>query len=63
MDSKPIKKRHYILPVLSILIFIVLWILLSMPEDSMIPAPLETWNKFIDICIHPISKAILIVHI
>ena len=63
MDSKEVKKWYYVLPIISILMFIVLWIFLSIPADSMIPSPKETWLRFADICVHPISQAILIVHI
>lgn len=63
MDSKEVKKWYYILPVVSIGIFIVLWLFLSSAENSMIPTPKETWDKFIDIMINPISQAILPVHI
>ena len=40
MDSKETKKWYYVLPVVSIGIFILAWVWLSSAENSMIPTPL-----------------------
>ena len=45
MDSKETKKWYYVLPVVSIGIFILAWVWLSSAENSMIPTPLATWGK------------------
>ena len=45
MDSKETKKWYYVLPVVSIGIFILAWVWLSSAENSMIPTPLATWEK------------------
>jgi taurine transport system permease protein len=63
MDSSKVKKWWCILPVLSIALFILIWILLSIQPNSMIPTPKSTWLKFLDINIHPISQSILIGHV
>ena len=63
MDSKETKKWYYVLPVVSIGIFILAWVWLSSAENSMIPTPLATWEKFLNIMTNPISQAILPVHI
>ena len=62
MDSKETKKWYYVLPVVSIGIFILAWVWLSSAENSMIPTPLATWEKFLNIMTNPISQAILPVH-
>ena len=49
MDSKETKKWYYVLPVVSIGIFILAWVWLSSAENSMIPTPLATWEKFLNI--------------
>lgn len=59
MDSKETKKWYYVLPVVSIGIFILAWVWLSSAENSMIPTPLATWEKFLNIMTNPISQAIL----
>ena len=43
MDSKETKKWYYVLPVVSIGIFILAWVWLSSAENSMIPTPLATF--------------------
>ena len=58
MDSKETKKWYYVLPVVSIGIFILAWVWLSSAENSMIPTPLATWEKFLNIMTNPISQAI-----
>lgn len=56
MDSKETKKWYYVLPVVSIGIFILAWVWLSSAENSMIPTPLATWEKFLNIMTNPISQ-------
>lgn len=63
MNNSGIKKWYYILPVISVGILFTGWILLAQGENSMIPAPAETLSRFCDICVNPISKAILPVHL
>ena len=57
------KKWYYALPVLSIGLLLVGWTALASAGDSMVPTPYATLMRFLDICIHPISKAILPVHL
>lgn len=63
MNSAEVKKWYYILPVLSIGIFVAVWIFLSASPDSMIPTPGETLARFIEIMQEPISKATLPIHV
>lgn len=63
MNSSEVKKWYYILPVLSIGMFFAAWIFLSQGADTMIPTPYATLQRFLDICVNPISEATLIVHI
>lgn len=63
MNSAEVKKWYYVLPVASIGLFFLVWIILARGESSMIPTPYETLMRFLDICVNPISKAILPVHI
>lgn len=59
-----LKKILYgVLPVLAILIVFTAWIVLCSVKPDIIPTPLAVWMKLCDIMIHPISKAILPVHI
>ena len=52
-----------LLPVLSILLLLGLWVLLHVRKPDIMPAPLEVLEKLWDITLHPISKATLPVHI
>ena len=61
--SEKNKKWYKILPVISILLLLGGWTLLAKRGDSMIPTPYATLMRFLDICVHPISKAILPVHL
>lgn len=63
MNSAEVKKWYYILPVLSIGIFVAVWIFLSASPDSMIPTLGETLARFIQIMQEPISKATLPIHV
>lgn len=63
MDSKAIKKWYYALPIISLGIFVILWVALSGAENSMIPTPQATFDKFLNIMVNPISEAILPIHI
>ena len=47
MDSKETKKWYYVLPVVSIGIFILAWVWLSSAENSMIPTPLATSDRIL----------------
>lgn len=51
------------LPVVSIGAFLIIWIVLAGKEGSLLPTPVATAVKFVDILFHPISNATLIVHI
>lgn len=57
------KKWYSILSVLSIGALLVVWTILAGTENSMVPTPYATLTRFIDICLHPISKAILPIHL
>ena len=61
--NKPMKKWHYALPVLSVALLLLGWTALANAGDSMIPTLPEVGARFIDICVNPISKAILPVHL
>ena len=63
MNNTETKKWYYILPVISIGILIAGWVLLAQGENSMVPTPYATFMRFMDICMNPISKAILPVHL
>lgn len=63
MNSGEIKKWHYLLPVASLSLLIIGWVFLSQGEGTMVPTPAATFARFIDICVNPISKAILPVHL
>lgn len=54
---------YSILPLLSLLTILIFWILISRTEGSLIPSPAETWNRFVDIMLHPIANATLPLHI
>lgn len=56
-------KLYYILPIISIGAFVAIWITLSSAEGTMIPTPIATFNRFIEILTKPISKATLLGHI
>lgn len=59
-----IKKVLYgILPVLAVLSVLGAWMALCGARPEIIPTPTAVWMKLCDIMIHPISKAILPVHI
>lgn len=59
-----IKKQLYgFLSVLSILLVLLAWILLCGVKPDIIPTPTAVFLRLCDITIHPISKAILPVHI
>lgn len=62
MNSADTKKWYYMLPIVSIAILLGGWMLLAQGEGSMIPTPYATLMRFLDICVHPISKAVLPVH-
>lgn len=61
------KKRepllYRILPLISILALLGLWLLLCRQEDGIMPTPMEVAQKITYITVHPISKAVLPVHI
>ena len=61
--NKTTKKWYYLLSVLSVAVLVLLWYFIATREGSIIPSPVETWNRFLDICINPISKAVLAVHV
>ena len=61
--NKTTKKWHYALPVLSVVLLLLGWTALANSGDSMIPTLPEVASRFIDICVHPISKAILPIHL
>lgn len=61
--SKTRKIIYSVLPILSVITLIGGWTLLSLQEGTLIPTPIETWNRFITIMQEPISKATLPVHI
>lgn len=56
-------KLYFVLPVLSILTIILVWVLLASGQGSLIPSPQATGSKFIDMMRHPISDATLPMHI
>lgn len=56
-------KIYWILPVLSVATLLFLWRLLSVQEGSLIPNPLETLKRFLNVMQHPISRATLPVHV
>lgn len=61
--SKTSKVIYAVLPVLSVITLIGVWTLLPIQEGTLIPTPLETWGRFLEIMTEPISKAILPVHV
>lgn len=52
-----------LLSVLSIVVFICLWMIVSSKEDSLIPTPIAVWQRYLRVCEKPISKVPLIGHI
>lgn len=54
---------YSLLPVVSILILLGLWMLLCFKMPGVMPTPVEVAQKIIEITVHPISKATLPVHI
>lgn len=58
------KKQLYgFLSMLSILLVLAAWIMLCRLKPDIIPTPMAVFFKLCDITVHPISKAILPVHI
>ena len=57
------KYMELLLPVLSMFLLLVLWMLLHQRKPDIMPAPLEVLQKLWDITLHPISKATLPIHI
>lgn len=51
------------LPILSILLVLAAWVALCGARPEIIPTPVAVVKKLFDIMIHPISKAILPIHI
>ena len=60
---KNIKWVNILLSVCSIGIFVVLWVVLSGQEGSMVPTPAATLEKFLQIMADPIANATLPAHI
>lgn len=52
-----------LLPLVSIAIFIGLWLLVSRGEDSLIPSPIEVYERFIKLRQKPISKTSILGHV
>lgn len=63
MMEKKREQLYGFLSVLSILLVLAAWILLCQTKPDIIPTPMAVFFKLCDIMIHPISKAILPVHI
>jgi len=57
------KKIYYFLPVLSLLVFLIIWTILANKDGSMLPTPLATLTRFFEIMQKPISKSTLPLHI
>lgn len=62
MNGK-MKSWYRLLPIASLGLFVVVWVILARGENSMVPTPGETLSRFLDIMANPISKAILPVHL
>ena len=60
---KNIKWVNILLSICSIGIFVVLWVVLSGQEGSMVPTPAATLEKFLQIMADPIANATLPAHI
>ena len=54
---------YSILPLLSLLTILLLWLIVSRTEGSLIPSPSATWSRFINIMCNPIANATLPLHI
>lgn len=52
-----------ILPVLSIAIFIGLWLMVSLKEGSLIPTPMDVFERFIKLVQKPVSKTTILGHV
>ena len=63
MNDKVKKVLYGLLSVSSLALFVVVWVVLSHAEGTMLPTPTATFSRFIDIMQNPISKATLPVHI
>ena len=64
MKKDALKKLAYLLlPFLSLLTILLMWIILAGKDGSLIPSPTATWQKFIHIMTSPVADATLIVHI
>ena len=63
MSNRKTQIIYYTLSVLSVVFLLVCWQVLASREGSVVPTPIDTLERFLDICVHPISKAILIVHV
>jgi ABC-type nitrate/sulfonate/bicarbonate transport system permease component len=63
MNQSLSRKWYFILPVLSILTIILAFMFLASREGTLIPSPMQIWQRFIELMTTPISKAILPIHI
>lgn len=52
-----------VLPILSLLIFLICWLYLAAPETSRVPSPIDVWNRFLIVLEIPVSRVPLINHI
>jgi len=56
-------KLYYLLPVLSVLTLMIVWVILAAQDGSLIPTPYETLSRFLGIMANPISQATLPLHV
>lgn len=61
--NKKLKNTIYtILPIISIVLFVALWIILSYRSEGVFPSPVGTWQRFLLLLEKPIKKTSLLGH-
>lgn len=64
MNWSTIKEKSYMgLPVLSILLFLAAWSSVSGGNSGLIPTPLETFKRFIELLYTPVANGTIFVHV
>lgn len=52
-----------VLPVLSLLVFFLMWMYLAAPETSRVPSPVDVWERFLTLLEIPVSRVPLEQHV
>lgn len=56
-------RSYYLLSILSLAIFIGLWFMVAVKDGSMIPTPVEMFQRLLEIQKEPVSNTPLIIHV